>query len=54
MYIRKSFTISAIIINVPEPNSILSLIALGTLGAGSVLKHNQRFKLSLKQLKKIS
>ncbi|ABA20459.1 hypothetical protein Ava_0835 [Trichormus variabilis ATCC 29413] len=45
---------SATIINVPEPNSILSLIALGTLGAGSVLKHNQRFKLKLQQLKKIS
>jgi hypothetical protein len=32
---------SATPINVPEPTSILSLVALGTLGAGSVLKRQR-------------
>ncbi len=35
---------SATIITVPEPSSILSLIALGTLSAGSALKRHKKLK----------
>ncbi|MEH2197691.1 PEP-CTERM sorting domain-containing protein [Nostoc sp.] len=45
---------SATIITVPEPTSILSLIALGTLCAGSALKRNKRSKFTEKKLKKVS
>ncbi|MEH2438882.1 PEP-CTERM sorting domain-containing protein [Nostoc sp.] len=45
---------SATIITVPEPTSILSLVALGTLCAGSALKRNKRSKFTEKKLKKIS
>ncbi|MEH1887197.1 MULTISPECIES: PEP-CTERM sorting domain-containing protein [unclassified Nostoc] len=45
---------SATIITVPEPTSILSLVALGTLCAGSALKRNKRSKFTEKKLKKVS
>ena len=40
---------SATLIAVPEPTSILSLLALGTLGAGSALKRHQPSKSTQKE-----
>ncbi|MBH8565742.1 PEP-CTERM sorting domain-containing protein [Nostoc sp. CENA67] len=45
---------SATIVNVPEPTSSLSLLALATLGAGSALKRNNQSKLTQKKLEKVS
>lgn len=45
---------SATIITVPEPTSILSLLALGTLGVGSVLKRKKPSKFTEKKLEKVS
>ncbi|MEH2350064.1 MAG: PEP-CTERM sorting domain-containing protein [Nostoc sp.] len=45
---------SATIITVPEPTSVLSLLALGTLCAGSAIKQNKRSKFTEKKLKKVS
>lgn len=43
------------VMSVPEPTSILSLLVLGTLGAGSILKRKQKFSKSTeKELEKIS
>jgi hypothetical protein len=40
---------SATLIAVPEPTSILSLLALGTLGAGSALKRHKPSKFTKKE-----
>lgn len=45
---------SATIITVPEPTSILSLLALATLGVPSALKPNKPSKLAEKKLEKVS
>lgn len=45
---------SATIISVPEPTSILSLLALGTLGTTSALKRKQSFKFTANKFKKVS
>ncbi|MFN6463649.1 MAG: PEP-CTERM sorting domain-containing protein [Nostoc sp. DedVER02] len=45
---------SATIITVPEPTSILSLLALVTLGVPSALKRNKQSKLTQKKLEKVS
>ncbi|MBG1262789.1 PEP-CTERM sorting domain-containing protein [Nostoc commune] len=45
---------SATIITVPEPTSILSLLALATLGVPSALKCNKQSKLTEKKLEKVS
>ncbi|WP_341528440.1 PEP-CTERM sorting domain-containing protein [Nostoc sp. UHCC 0302] len=45
---------SATLVSVPEPNSILSLLALGTLGATSALKCNASFKFTANKFKKVS
>ncbi|MBP5976691.1 PEP-CTERM sorting domain-containing protein [Brasilonema sp. CT11] len=45
---------SATIITVPEPTSILSLLALGTLGVGSVLKRKKPSQFTEKKLEKVS
>jgi PEP-CTERM motif len=45
---------SATIVSVPEPTSILSLLALGTLGTTSALKRRQSFKFTANKFKKVS
>jgi hypothetical protein len=45
---------SASIIAIPEPTSILSLLALATVGVPSVLKRNKPSKLTDKKLEKVS
>ncbi|MBW4593170.1 MAG: PEP-CTERM sorting domain-containing protein [Brasilonema angustatum HA4187-MV1] len=45
---------SATIITVPEPTSILSLLALGTLGVGLVLKRKKPSTFTEKKLEKVS
>ncbi|MBD2532234.1 PEP-CTERM sorting domain-containing protein [Nostoc flagelliforme FACHB-838] len=45
---------SASIITIPEPNSIFSLLIIGTLGVPLVLKRNNPSKLTQKKLEKVS
>ncbi|WP_339383937.1 PEP-CTERM sorting domain-containing protein [Fortiea sp. LEGE XX443] len=45
---------SATIVTIPEPTSIVSLLALGTLGAASALKRKQLSRFTQKELAKIS
>ncbi|MCC5633284.1 PEP-CTERM sorting domain-containing protein [Nostoc sphaeroides CHAB 2801] len=45
---------SATLVSVPEPTSILGLLALSTLGATSVLKRRESFKFTANKFKKVS
>ncbi|MCC5640087.1 PEP-CTERM sorting domain-containing protein [Nostoc sp. CHAB 5844] len=44
---------SATIVSVPEPTSILGLLALGSVGATSALKRKHSSKVTAKKLKKV-